>query len=597
MRALRALRRGEQGFTLIEMMASILVFAIMTMGMVPLMASSMRGATVGRAATVGKNAAVEEMERIRGFPYHISYTTQAQKVDLLDLFFPNLGSGYDSTTGIFTTTCTTDTLDNPACPRNIPSEYTITIQAEFIQANDSGGYDTVFPPSDYQWDSTTGADFPPAQFMDFKVTSSWVIGSRTRSYSVQSYLGDRKILGERVQGTAKVDYGVQVLTTFDHLAEQSQLTAQAGVAESRIESRFLSTADQLVRAGRLQLVELVTGNEVAETLGEQNGATATYHASPDATPLDVSESSKILTHEGLGLDIAGLDDTRATDLSVAVSGEIPRATGNFGFVVGEGEGEGGEPPGQSDFWVANGSDPTNELRLDDARKHLSLRATGNATLQGGTSAVTGAMGAVDRRVQTDASVSFKKLFLLPANLPDGGDDDGDDDDGVTSNEVVRIENFTASVSCKSTADATTAESSASWSADLFYYRDDDNGVDNQALGGYSSISIGSGLASDPLATFGPGVGKTNPVVYDNPDPLLPDIYLFNDPALGRTGYLKQWSSRFSVPVTESENGEETSASIDTAVFIHTNSTNPSLSDSGLQVSVGKLSCEALDRRR
>ncbi|MGH2746519.1 MAG: type IV pilus modification PilV family protein [Actinomycetota bacterium] len=594
MTALRKFDHEERGFTLVEMMASILVFAIMTLGMVPLLASSMRGATVGRAATVGKNAAVEEMERIRGFPYHISYAAQNQKVDLLDLFFPNMGAGYDSATGVFTTTCTTTTLDNPACPRSIPSGYTITVAARFITPNTSGGYDAVTPPAGYQWDSATGADFPPAQFMDFTVTSSWTVGARARNYSVQSYLGDRKSVGESVRGTAKVDYGVQVITTFEEDGDTSQLTAQAGIAESRIESRLLSTADQLVRAGRLQLVELVSGDtEVAQTLGEEEGATATYHASPDQTPApNVDAGSKILIHEGSlegSLDIAGLDDTQATDLSVAVSNEVPSATGNFRFLVGLGEEEGGEPSDQSDFWVVNQRD-TNDtfLRFDPLRKLLSLRATGGQTLTGGTSAVTGAIDAGDRRVQTDANVSFEKLLLLPALLDDGG---------ATSNEVVRIENFTASVSCKSTANSATAESIASWSADLFYYRDDVPS-DGLAFGGYASIEIGSGEASDPLAGFGPGVGNTNPLVYEG-DPLEgdEDIYLFDDPSQGRKGYLKSWSSRFGTTATESANGEETSANIDAAIFIHTNPTNPNLPDSGLQISIGKLSCEALDARQ
>ena len=64
--------RGQLGLTLVETMAALLVFALVTLGTFPLLASALRGGNLSRSGTVGKNLAQEALERIRGLPYFVS---------------------------------------------------------------------------------------------------------------------------------------------------------------------------------------------------------------------------------------------------------------------------------------------------------------------------------------------------------------------------------------------------------------------------------------------------------------------------------------------------------------------------------------------
>ncbi|HEX2196941.1 MAG TPA: type II secretion system protein, partial [Actinomycetota bacterium] len=59
-------RRREGGFTLVETLAAMMIFSLVTLGTTPLLLSSIRGATLSGSFTVGKNLASEAMERVRG---------------------------------------------------------------------------------------------------------------------------------------------------------------------------------------------------------------------------------------------------------------------------------------------------------------------------------------------------------------------------------------------------------------------------------------------------------------------------------------------------------------------------------------------------
>ncbi len=82
---------GQRGFTLIEVMAALVVFSLMTLGIVPLLLSSMKGSELSQSYAIGKNLAVEAMERVRGLPYYVKFDTQkdGRPIDLLDLYYPS----------------------------------------------------------------------------------------------------------------------------------------------------------------------------------------------------------------------------------------------------------------------------------------------------------------------------------------------------------------------------------------------------------------------------------------------------------------------------------------------------------------------------
>lgn len=574
-----ARRRGEDGFTLIETLAALLVFAIMTIGLVPLLISSLQGSDLSRSTTINKNAAVEAMERVRGLPYHVSFGSQNTKVDVLDLYFPKAGvespavAGQAYAVNQFTTTCNNANLSNPACPRNIPDGTTLTFVASFT--NPGGGTPPPVPGT-YAWNAN-GADIPPSQLLDMSITATWTQRGIQRSFRLQSLIGDRKFGGIKIRGEANVEFGIQVLASYSNAAgEISELLALAGASETVIESRSLSTSDVSVRGADVRLTKLPTATEpTAAELDSAVGAESTLHAPPDQpAPGGSSVTPQTVTHPELAMDVAGFDTTSTNQLKVTVTGERPEGSGRFSYSNGL---------GALDFWVHTQVDAANnDLRkLDTSQPVFTVRGK---QINGTSSGSTGALGAADRDVETRAQLSINGMRILPTTFIVA-------ENNSFNGALIRITNFTADTQCRSTDSATTAFANATWSADLQYWRDNVPD-DDIADGDYSPVvSLNGGTGADPLANL----KLTNPLVYDGPSP-ADDVYLFEDPANLRSGYLVDWSSLRNLAGSEDPSGRLTQAQIPGAIKIDTAPTNPLVAESGLNIQIGQLSCEALDDR-
>jgi prepilin-type N-terminal cleavage/methylation domain-containing protein len=587
--------RSEQGFTLIEVMAAITVFTIMTLGIVPLLLTSIRGGALGRSFTVGKNVALQATERARGLPYFVDYATQKgytsnvapfRKVDVLDMYFPADVAG-----DVFTTTCTTSGSSDPACPRNLPAGYSVEFRARFVKPVASGAQETyslVPVPATYSWDPDpySNQDFPPAQLLELTVKSSWTFGGKARSFEVASLIGDREFGEVTVRGIAKIDYLINVQTRYtDATGAKSQLIANGGISESRIETKTASTADQAVQSAEIELLEVPSDPSVTPAeLGSISGASSFHHAAPDAIPSGATQSAQSIT-----TTTAGIDGTRTSNLKVAVANELPTATGTFTF----------DAPGGTErlLWV-NGQvavDNATSLRLDNSQDLVSFRPRPGQTATGTTSALTTSPASVSRKIETTAEASFGRLRILPTlatSLIGGPIGDG----STTERAVVVIDDFTSSVACKATGTTSGGNASSgskSWSAKLHYWTDS-NPADNIPFGSYQTINLSSANVSDPLQPFGP-TGQ-NPLVYDGANP-ADDIYLFRQTGPGgNKGYLQSWSNALGQTAAIDATGKTVKASIQEAIRVVTAPTNPSEADSSLSISIGKLSCDSLDAR-
>ena len=155
---IRVRKRTEHGFTLIEVLAALLVFSLITLGIVPLLATSMKAASLARTGTVAKNAGLKAMEHARDLPYYISYAAQNKRVDLLDMYFPgittlNANQTYTGTPSYtFTTRCLSGSTV-PGCPQDLPAGYTVTYVSQFVKPVDAGtntvSYTPVAPAAGY----------------------------------------------------------------------------------------------------------------------------------------------------------------------------------------------------------------------------------------------------------------------------------------------------------------------------------------------------------------------------------------------------------------------------------------------------------------
>lgn len=600
-------RTGDSGFTLIEVLASISVFALMTLGMVPLLASSIKGTSISRSYTASKNVAVEALERARGLPFFVDFPTQkafssdpanVRRVDLLDLYLPAAASGSSDrgggtySAGTYTTTCTSTTA-NLACPRDLPARYTVEFQAQFVRPVAVGSverYEVVVPTSGsdgYRWnpDPYAQQDQPVTRMVRLIVTTSWNYGGAPKSVELTGIIGDREFGRVTVAGTSTVDYVVHASTQYtnDSTGQKTDVTGVVGSADSDIETKTQSTADQTATAARISTTDLpIDDDDEAAVPVRTDGATSALHAPPDSTPSGASVGVRSAVHAPFG-EVAGIDGTTTSGLRVSVAQDLPTATGTSRFSAPTG--------GERLFYMLGqiGPDNSSGLRLNGNAGLVNFAPRGSGTIAASSSAATTSVTSGSRSVETNTSGSFERLRFLPTAIPNLQGAITDGAGTVTLDSVVVVDRFRAAASCRATPSAG-ATATKSWSATLYFWRDDDPN-DHVVGGSYQRIDLSSGFASDPLAAFGPDA--TNPVVYDAPID-EEDIYLFQGG--GRKGYLRSWSSAVGEGTETSSGGRVTRANIADAIRLTSAPTDSRYVQSAVSLRIGNLGCEAQDQR-
>lgn len=617
---LRELRRG--GFSLIETLAALFIFSIITLGIVPLFASSLRGSDLSRSYTVGKNVAVQAMERIRGLPFHRS---EPGTLDLLDLYHPTApaaaGQAFRTvcrSSGIVTASSTAG-ANSDACPSDIPSNFTLSFDALFV--NTDGVAPNPFP-ANYLSGTPPAVAEPPTGLIDLTVTARWVNQGRSQSYDLQSLVGDVRFGRLKVSAVGRLDYGVRVLTSFSTNGAPAvihDLVANGGVASSTLQLRTDPSAEQAVVAGELDFVNVSDPDNTVDVETVQ-GALVVMTAPPDQSSPDVTDGitpDNVVSLVGLG-DLAGLDTSTAKapttpvgGLKATTAGGLPVAQGSFDFATA------GVLP---DFWVdhphaARGTDTQNRLFLTSGVKLVSVTegTVGGVTrtLSGQTEGATTAT-----TVGSGAHLVVPDLRLFPTTFAPEG--------------VIRVSALVADTNCSATRNAGTDVATATWTGAVSYWSESGpSGVPGYQQVALSGADPGDLLATVPRDTLVFKDPNTNNrlLVADGIDAdLVPDqadaddIYLFptehehalvdeatgNPLGITRThqhpGYLRRWSSNTAEEVNNTDpDGRVTFADIPEALTIQTTPVPVSTSfsqyvPSSLTIGVGSLGCEASDLR-
>lgn len=633
------LRRPSGGFTLIEVVVSISVFAIITVGLTPLLVSSVRGAGLSRSYTIAKNIGSDAMEGARGLPYFVQNTqaSSPQKKDLLDMYFPDLVAsgtqGFQSSftlpapnqgttlTNVYRTVCgpAPSLSSNPACPLEttpttfprslrLPAGYTLAFYAQFVKAipgtsSTAESYSVEPPSAGYSWTSATGSDLPPTGLLRLTVRVGWTYLGKPRSFVLTSLLGERKLASIKVQGSAQVAYTAKVLTSFVNGSEITDLNAVRGSGASSVLSRLLAGATQDVRAAEITLtrqpsVAVPSPSPIPPFLG----ASDFPKAPPSSNPPNVAASEGFLLHPDLSgtPPIAFLAPSTTQNMSLSVEEGLPIARGAWGFSANNEALQTGSMYERVQktrtFWVTNQADvlPGSLLHLtDDPVFTMYPQGSGGGASHGtaSTSATTTRLDS-SRKVETIASASFRNICLLPTTFIESVD-------ANAPGCVIKVSNFTSMVGCKSTAATSApnvASATGSYSFDLSYWKDDlDDGIN---AGSYQTVSVSvnqSSTPANPTADLLGPIKVTNALVYDDPNPLL-DVYLFPRVAGGQRGYLTDWGMLRSIPSAVTDGGRKTTVQLNGALQITTSPTNPAVEQTGMSISLGSLNCTAEDRR-
>lgn len=590
---MRSRPRSAGGFSLVEVLAALVVFSITTLALVPVILVSLRGTNVARSFTIGKNGVSQAIERARGLPYFIAYGAEASRVDVLDLYFPDAANtDEDPAAEVYETLCTPATVGVPACPPDLPDalgdSYELRFSAAFVEPSTTPGDDTftpVTPPGTYAWDSP-GNDSPPTQLLALTTEASWEVAGIQRDFSSRTLIGDREFGNLSLRATANISFAVQAIIPF----RNSELVAVAGTSTSKVESRRNAVADHSTVASRLRLIDTSTGGgaDLVSPPDGVQGAVSDWSApdpaspSGDWTPISSPSTNADAPLTSLSFGTLGqmalADATSVRDVYAAVGDGTPMARGTFSL----------SPTGEArDFWVHNPEATLTALRLavppagqrsDNPLMYVTPIGTANT---GSTRAETDPTTA-PASVLAQASVALGEISLLPMDFRPG----------VPEGPVVRITGFQAGVDCSSTS-AGGGTATGSYRATLQYWADlNDNG--DVTDGAYQSIALDSAAGLVGPTTMR-GLKANPPLVYDGAR-ARDDIYLFPRSA-NDASYLADWQAVVNpVARTQAAGGGssnpamQASASLNGAIRIETGV------GTGMSVSLGAMNCRSEDRR-
>lgn len=272
--------RSESGFTIVEMVAAMAIFALAAAFVLGTLVAGIRTAGSSRDRTIAKELARERLEEMRRLPFYLQVSPQHPcvprvRTDLLDTYFPNLGAPAFSS-GTNTYTRTVDPI--PGFPR-----YSMTIQSRFVNEKLA----TVAPPSTYSC-ATSATDRPPSNLLAVVVTVRWG-PSKQFNFTLRTHLGETRLSTIEVLGSAS-----GLMTRIDTaFSDGSIFLMEIGRTDSSIFVGDSVTARNETIAGRAT----ITNSSGAATSKE--GARQSVGAPPDAALTELHSDTQSLMHPTL----------------------------------------------------------------------------------------------------------------------------------------------------------------------------------------------------------------------------------------------------------------------------------------------------------
>jgi prepilin-type N-terminal cleavage/methylation domain-containing protein len=470
--ARRLAHRDERGFTLVEVLAAMIVFAIAATAVTTMFAAGLRASLMTKMDTTAKNLSQQRFEQVRNLPFHIDQVSSGTNPpDLLDTYYvatsgSSVGRGVQGFVASGATRYTAD--GDPATGafyRYVQSpvpgfpKFKQYVATQFL--DDTGA---AYNPSSFSA-LVYGSDTPPTTTVGVGVTTIWTAGklSRTaRSYTqltsgrpaapsavLQSQLTALRLTGGISGG----------LTLTMDLAS---LSADGGVSET-------VTAASALRAASLTLS---SGPSVS-------GATTTRQAPPNQAAASDTGSSQTLVNGGVTLGSFG--NTTTTNVAAASSTGQPVLGLSSAQEKADVLGSGGGTKVAS--FAIDSSGPA-RLGLTTTHAYVEDAGCGGSCSNVGVSGYASTTGTSTHNSTTSASATVKgALVLLPTTFAPNG--------------LVRVTLTSANVSCtvSRTGTATPVGSvTITYAGSLSYYAPSDPA----SVGGYRTVALSSSQTSSPL---------------------------------------------------------------------------------------------------
>lgn len=574
------LRRSD-GFTLVEVIVAVGIFAMVTAVTLPLLIIGLRASASARDVSQAKGVAQGRIEAIRNLPFYVGRSA-GDYIDVLDTYYRDLNSPAEIPT------CSTSTLTalppnswtgyvmagathcpwEPAGPlyRKVVSPiaapglglFSMTVSTQFLSPATPPS--PVSPPPTYN-SQTAGRDAPPAQQVGLTVTVFFKVGSRIRMTSTYTQIEQSNPISPIIESAARVTTvrASSVTPTGVNVATQVGVVNLGG--ELFTGSRVVSTAT--VGTGATSIGDQVNAAQINLVAPADAPATAAVNAGAGMTNgctwvcFGASVVDQASAYASNGLPIAGTP-------TAPVRARFTSDTTMRGFQFSNG---------------SNGA----RLKLDTAQPMVSLDMAGPSNMLGVTNCditnvgvptnnafLTGT-GFLDATADATPSVSAcatgqsNTIRLLPTSFAPNG--------------VVQLVLSKAAAWCRvSRSGATvTRTASAQFSATVRYW----NGA------GYSSAGqISRSNSADPLAA----VDMNQPV----------------DTGLVLGDYISSWKSLTSQDSLTSTTARSAEVRMPGVITLITQPTREDVAGgvgprnvdptSAISVTVGALTCAAGDYR-
>ena len=304
-------RRTDDGFSLVEVLISMLIFAVITAGVVPLIVSSLQASVVSKLDTGAKNLSQQRFEYVRNLPFRLQYdAADPTPRDVLDIYYPR------------TTAPTSGSVEAPGY---------VTSQARRTGEPPTGPFyrtrwDISFNGGDYtQWvalqflNPTTRAPLPPqAGYNAFSsvdlpvsflagvtVTTEWRAGALDKRYTVYSEVTDSAPLQQQTATEARVA-GLTVFTNIETSQGRTDVFLEAGVVSA-----------DTARGSAAEAAAAARGASSFWVGGRQEGAGSVTSAPPTvAAAAQTDSSARTLSIDSQPVAVFGRTDTTAVTASL-----------------------------------------------------------------------------------------------------------------------------------------------------------------------------------------------------------------------------------------------------------------------------------------
>jgi prepilin-type N-terminal cleavage/methylation domain-containing protein len=171
-------RRGDEGFSLVEVLVALTLFALVAAAVVPLLVLSGSAAVAARKHTRAKNLAQERVELMRQLPYQVDFQN-GPFIDLLDRYYPNRTPATGQGTGWVSATATNRLQGEPTTGSYYRTRFDVldgqpgfrqVVAVQFLRLDRTPVPDARF--ANYQHNSS-GRDAAPSTLLGVTVLTYW----------------------------------------------------------------------------------------------------------------------------------------------------------------------------------------------------------------------------------------------------------------------------------------------------------------------------------------------------------------------------------------------------------------------------------------